>query len=141
MAKRLGVLALEGMAAPTTLRRLEDLGVIGWQKRSLVTLVARLTAAAATRGGTRRSTLDIRRVGRRRLGGVGGVLVQAIVQGLNLFPQCADLDLEFVDPGLERENQGPGFGGQVVPDLNREWRPGTHSAGIARRRGTVHIGP
>lgn len=83
MSERLGVLTGQGVTAPAAFRRLavDDLSeLLGRDQGSGVVTMAGLSAPLLPRGRSRRSSFDRGRVGRRGLGGVGGVLVDPLLQ-------------------------------------------------------------
>ena len=109
MLPGLRVFTLEVMAALAAGRRLQRdglLDLLGWHQRALLTLVSRLPASLATRRGLRRWAFDVRRVARRRAGGIGRVLVQSLVE-------IIDLLLEVLQPLLIllNKNQDRRLGG------------------------------
>jgi hypothetical protein len=85
VAQWLRVLALKGMAAPPTMRGLEDFRVVGREEGPLLPRVPRLAAGPAARGWARRAALDCGRVGGGRARRVGGVLVELAAQVQDLL--------------------------------------------------------
>jgi hypothetical protein len=80
---RFGVVAVQLVTAPAASLRLalDDLAeLFGRDQGSGVVATTRLPAPLLARGGHRRPSLDRGWVGRRRLGGVGGVLVETLLQ-------------------------------------------------------------
>src|SRR5262249_40436660 len=60
-----------------------------------------------------------------------GVLVQPLAQLLDILLLFPDLGPQLSHLGLQRHDEGAGFGRQAVPYISRQWRPGAHSADIA----------
>ena len=132
--QRLGVVAVEIVAAATATRRLalEDLPEsFGRDQSPGVMAMAGLPAPLAARGGGRRPALDRGRVGRRGLGGIRGVLAEPLLQ----------LD----DPPLEGLHQGHdrrlGVGREGIPDGLWERRLIRHAAVVAISRRKRNSGP
>jgi hypothetical protein len=83
MADRLGIITGEGVAAEAALGRLavDDLAdLFGRNKGAGLAVMARLSASLLARGRSRRPSLDRGRIGRRRLGGIGGILAEAFFE-------------------------------------------------------------
>src|SRR5262249_1413654 len=103
------------MAAAAAPRRLEDFGVVGREQGPLLPLMAGLAAAQATGGQARRAALDSGRGGGGRPRGVGGVLVQPLLQPSDQVLLLADRGPQLSHLGPQRQNQGSGFGRQTAP--------------------------
>src|SRR5262249_37746713 len=91
---------------------------------ALLACVTGLPPLLATRRGLRRPAFDVGRVAGRRAGGVGGVLVEA-------FGQLIDLPLEGLQPLLVLldEGQDGRLGGRryLVPEFSGNWRNRRHT--------------
>jgi hypothetical protein len=89
-----------------------------------------LTTAALLRGRGGRLPLDADRISGRRLGAVGGILVEA-------RPQLLDLPLRLNEPLFQPVNDSPddraGLLRQTVPDVLRDRGRPIHAAVIIRR--------
>ena len=127
--ERLGVVAVQGVAAPAAVRRLalDDLAeLLGRDQRPGVTAMAGLPAPLLARGGGRGPSLDRGGIGRGGLGGVGGVLAEPLLQ--------------LGDPPLEGLHQGRdgrlGLGRERIP----EWPVGA-AADPSCRRSTAISAP
>src|SRR5262249_60694155 len=110
-------------------------------ERRLLPLVAWLAAGVSAGRRARRAALHGGRIGGGRPRGVSGVLIQAALQVFDLLLEGPDLGPQ---PGRlrpQRQDEGSGLGGQVVPKISREWRPCVHSADIARRKALGHANP
>jgi hypothetical protein len=121
VSDRLGVVAEQLVAAPAALLRLalDDLAeLLGRDQGSGMVAMAGLSAPLLPRGRSRRSSFDRGRVGRRGLGGVGGVLVDSLFQ--------------VGDPPFQGREQRPdsglGFGGNGVPERLRDRGRIAHAA-------------
>src|SRR5262249_37443784 len=119
---RLRVFAVQGMAtlaAGGRLHRNRLLDLLRRHQGPLLACVTGLSPSLAAGGWLRRSAFDVGRVARRRPGGVGGVLVQAL-------RELIDLVLQGLQPLLILLNQGQdcflGSRGGLGPHVNREWR-------------------
>ena len=83
VSDRFGVIALQRLTAPAALGRLavDDLAdLFGRDKGAGLALMARLSASLLARGRGRRPSLDRGRIGRGRLGGVGGILAEPLFE-------------------------------------------------------------
>jgi hypothetical protein len=81
--ERLGVVAVQLLAAPAALLRfaLDTLPeLLGRDQDSGMMAMTGLPAPLLPRGGSRRSSLDRGGIGGRGLGGVGGILVESLLQ-------------------------------------------------------------
>jgi hypothetical protein len=81
--QRSGVLTGEVMATASALQGLAVAGLVdslGGDQGAGVTAMSGLPSASLARGRSGRPSLDRRRVGGRRLGGVGGVLVEPLFE-------------------------------------------------------------
>ena len=114
VSDRLGVVAMQLVAAPPALGRLalEDLPeLLGRDQGSGLVAMARLAAPLLSRGRSRWSPLDRREIRRRWLGGVGGVLVDPLLQ--------------FGDPLFEglhhRSDRRLCFRRERIPEDLRQW--------------------
>lgn len=138
VAQRLRVVAPKGVAAPAAAGGLEDVRAVGREQRPLLALVPGLTAGAAAGGEPWRSPLDPRRVGRGRPGGVGGVLVEALLEVI-------DLPLEPLQPLLvlpdEGQDRSLGSGRDLPPEVFRDGRLRLHAADLRRRQDRGKVGP
>ena len=108
MPERFGSIAVRIVAAATALRRLavnDPPELLGRDQGSGVMAAAGLPAPLPPRGGGRWPSFDRGRVGRRGLGGVGGVLV-------DLLLQVGDAPLQGRE---QRPNGGLGLGRNGVP--------------------------
>jgi hypothetical protein len=123
MSNRVKVFALEGGPTASTVRRLdlERLSeVLGRDQRPGVALVSRLAPALPPRRRNGRPPLELDggRVGRGRLGGVGGVLIE--------------LGLQIGDPLLQRGDHSQdgrlGFRGYGAPERFGDRRVRAHTA-------------
>jgi hypothetical protein len=117
VAPRLGVLTAQGMTASSALRRLAvgDRGAaLGRYQGPHPAGMPLLPAPALLRRRLGRLPLDADRVGRRRPGAVGGVLVEARLEILNLLPQLDDLPLQAVDDG---PHDDAGHVREAIPDV------------------------
>ncbi len=134
MADRLGVVAVERLAAGPAHGglALEDLTeLIRRDQGPGLAAMSGLAASLLPRGGRRRPSLDRGRVGRRRLGRVGGVLVDPLFQD-------GDPPLEGLD---QRRNGGLRFRRERVPKRLRERRPFHHVNVLLNSRPECNIGP
>jgi hypothetical protein len=83
VSDRLGVIALQRLVAPAAFGRLavDDVAeLLGGYERAGLAMMAGLPAPLLARGGDRRTSLDRRGIGGGRLGRVGGVLVDPLLQ-------------------------------------------------------------
>src|SRR5690349_2288237 len=92
----------------------------------------RLSPSLAAGGGLRRPPFDVRRVARRRAGGVGGVLIQALGKLIDLLLQGVQPLLILLDEGEDRRL---GSRWDLVPQLNRDRRNRRHSCILQQLEG------
>jgi hypothetical protein len=113
-----------------------------WRKEgALLPLVIGLATARLARRWARWATLSGGRVRGRRTGGVGGVLIEPLLQPRNVPLLLKDLGPHFGHLSPQRQDQGFGFGRQTAPQVGKEWRPIDHSADIAERPAGGYVTP
>jgi hypothetical protein len=117
VAERVRVLPPKGMPAPAALGRLDNFRVIGGQQGAPPPLVPGLAAGPAAGGSARRPAFDSRRVGGGRPRGVGGVLVEAVLQLSDLLLEAPHGGPQLGRFSPQRQDQGTGLGRQAVPQF------------------------
>ena len=100
--------------------------------------VSALTAGFVGRGGLGGRTLEGRRVGRRRLGGVSGVLVEALLEFMDLLLQGLQSPLILLDEGQDRCLCGRR---DLVPKFSRDGWLQTHAADLQTELTEGKVGP
>jgi len=89
--------------------------------------VARLAAGSACRFPGMTDRLGVRVFGRRWLGGIGGVLVEALLEFIDLFLQGLQLPLILLDESRDRRLCGRR---DLVPKFSRDGWLHTHAADL-----------
>jgi hypothetical protein len=103
------------------------LALLGGEQRPLVLGVARLTAGSAWRFRPGADWLGVRVFGRGRLGGIGGVLVEALLQFMNLLLQGLQLPLILLD---EERDRRLCCRRDLVPKFRGDRWPRTHATDL-----------
>jgi len=125
MAQGLEVLTGQARTTTAAVRGLAVEGLVallGGDQGPGVPAMAGLSAAPLAGRGSGRASLDGGGIGRRRLGGVGGVLVEAFFEVSDPALQLAD------DPG----DDCLGLGGEGLPDVLRDRSRPAHTVFICR---------
>src|SRR5262245_2536950 len=120
MLPGLGVIAPEVMAALPAGRRFQrdDLvDLLGRHQGALLAFVSRLATSLADRLGLRLWALDVGRVARRRAGGVGGVLVEALLKLVH--PPLKSLQALLILLNEDQDSRPVG-GRDLVPEFGRD---------------------
>jgi hypothetical protein len=91
--ERRGVVAVEGVAAAAALGGTQVEGVVRGQRRSEVALMPLLAAFGPLPGGLRGPAFDVGAIGGRRLGGVGGVEAETLLEGPHLSVEGVEAPL------------------------------------------------
>src|SRR5262245_43158112 len=121
------------MAAPAAGRRLQRnslFDLLGRDQGALLTLVSGLPAPFTPRLGLRRWAFDMRRVARRGQGGVGGVLVEALLKLVHPLLEGLQPLLILLD---ESQDSRLGGGRDLVPEVGRDRRLRLHAADLRTR--------
>lgn len=133
MTPGLGILTAQGVTASPAPRWLavgDRSDAIGRHQGPHPAGMPVLAAPRFFRGRSGWPPLHPDRVGRRRPGAVGGILVDASLQVLDLLPQLDDLPLQAID---DDPDDSTGLVGKAVPDVLRDRRPPVHAAVIIGR--------
>jgi hypothetical protein len=141
VAQRLWVVAPKRVPAAAAPRGLKDFYVVWREEGALLPLVTGLAARRPARRWAWWATLHGGRIRGRRPGGVGGVLIEPLLQSRDVPLLLVDLGPQFGHLGPQRQNQGLGFGRQTAPQVGREWQPIGHSADIAERLACGYVSP
>jgi hypothetical protein len=113
------------------------LALLDGEQRPLVLGVARLAASSAWRFRRGAGRLGVRVFGRGRLGGIGGVLVEALLQFMDLLLQGLQLPLLVLDEGRDRRLCRRR---DVVPKFSRDRWLRTHAADLQTQRTEGKVG-
>jgi hypothetical protein len=122
----LRVFAIKGLLALSAGGRLHRDGLLNLLRRHqgpLLAGVARLPAPSATGRGLRRPGFDVGRVAGRWAGGVGGVLVEALPQVIDLLLEGLQPLLILLDEGQDSRVSGRR---NLAPESNRDRRNRRH---------------
>ena len=136
--QRARVRARQGVPAAAADPGPEDVRVVSRQERSLLELVAGLTAAPAPGGRSGRGAFDGRGIAGGRPGRVGGVLAELLLEIADALVQGSDA--LFVP--LKDDQQGRLHSGRdLIPQFRRDRGLLLHAAGVQSRPGSVNLGP